>query len=112
MQLRAAASAASCSSNTVLKSSKTRPSSTRATTAGFERRKRADNSSALSPPHVNAINRVGSVEDGAAPPPRSDSPSTISLFSLDETIRPASASARFPIASFVARIIRSAGIAS
>ncbi len=51
-------------------------------------------------------------EDGAAPPPTTDSPSIISMLYFDEWIFAASASARLPISPFVRRIIRNVGIAS
>src|SRR5271165_372300 len=104
--------ASSCSENTVRKSSSTRPSATRATMGGSQERRRAANSSALRSSQLNASRRVGRTEEGAAPPPITDSPSVISIFILDERACAASDSARWPISSFVSRIICNAGMAS
>src|ERR1700683_1116293 len=112
MRSRAAATAASCSGKTVRKSRRTRPSSTRVMMGGSELRKRTTSSSALRPSHVSASKRVGSIEDGAAPPPRMDSPSTISTLNFGVAILAALASAPSPIASLVRRIMRGVGIAS
>src|ERR1700691_1428561 len=69
---------ASCSGKTVRKSSRTRPSSTRAITGGRLARRRMLSSSALRSEGVNAIRRVGKTAEGAAPPPITESPSTSS----------------------------------
>src|SRR5580698_5485933 len=104
--------AASCSGNTVRRSSTTRPSSTRATIGGDESLKRAASSSALSALALTASSRVGSTAEGAAPPPITDSPSIISMASFDEETFPAMVSARLPISSFEHRIMRMTGMAS
>src|ERR1019366_209813 len=103
---------ASCSGNTVRRSTRTRPSSTRAITGGELARRRAFSWSALRSAWVSAIRRVGKTADGAAPPPMTDSPSRSSSLSfvpaIPETIFPA----RRAISSFDRRIMRSTGTAS
>src|SRR5262249_34919822 len=64
--------------NTVRKSITTRPSCTRAITGISPARSRVCKSSALTPRSAIVSRRVGSVDDGAAPPPMTDSPSTSS----------------------------------
>src|SRR5579871_4107720 len=99
MRLTASATTRSCSGNTVRRSIRTRPSSTRAMMGGSEFRSLAKSSSALKPSRVNASSRVGRTEEGAAPPPTTDSPSMISIciFRAPERRLSTSAAARAPI---------------
>src|SRR5579872_4322050 len=108
----ALATTPSCSGNTVLRSSTTLPSSTRPTIGGSHPRNRPANSSALMPSHVTARTRVGREAAGAAPPPTTDVPSTVSSLSRPA---PASsffliASARFSISSAFSPSMRTAGM--
>src|ERR1700732_4269861 len=82
IRLKAAASEASWEGNTVRRSSSTRPSSILAMIGGSFARKRAANSSTLRSLQVTATRRLGNTEDGAAPPPSTESPSINSTFTF------------------------------
>src|SRR5208282_1504032 len=106
----------SCSGNTVRRSTRTRPSSTRATMGGMLARRRALSSSALRSIWVSAIRRVGKTAEGAAPPPITDSPSMNSSLRADfgwaDLTSETTFSARHSISYFDSRSMRSTGTAS
>jgi hypothetical protein len=80
-------------------------------TGGSERRSRAASSFALKLFAVIAISRVGRTDEGADPPPISDSPSTQSALISLEPISDTKFSARSLISAFDSCIILNAGIA-